>query len=328
MNLVLSFPDKYRLWNSLIQGSTDRIFVASEETAQLGATVPIEVRVPEFSLPIVVQAQVVGRRTRSRRFAAGIYVRIPELELDKCRRFLALRKPGEAEQQARRAPRADREIRVRFLDPASEVECYTRNLSNHGMAVTAPSPLVPGQPVEIEVQLADGTVTINAAVVWISGSGELAGLEFSDLDPAVRARLEPLTADSSPDATAEGNTERGNILIADDDADILNVLTTMLSRSGYTVHQAVDGDAAIEAIRKHRPMLVVMDVLLPGLDGAHVCRAMRADAEMAEMPIVLVSALDEERLHAVADESGASDFMSKPLNLSELIDLVGYYLRV
>jgi DNA-binding response OmpR family regulator len=63
------------------------------------------------------------------------------------------------------------------------------------------------------------------------------------------------------------------------------------------------------------------------LDGVDICKTMRADAEMLDIPVIFVSALNERQLHAVADDAGATDYLQKPVNLSELINLVGHYLR-
>ena len=75
------------------------------------------------------------------------------------------------------------------------------------------------------------------------------------------------------------------------------------------------------------PALVLLDILMPRIDGADVCKAMRADAEMADIPVIFVSALEIETLHRVADESGASDYLVKPVALSDLFNLVGRYLK-
>jgi len=72
---------------------------------------------------------------------------------------------------------------------------------------------------------------------------------------------------------------------------------------------------------------VLLDVLMPGVDGRDICRRMRADAEMAHIPVVLMSALDASSLHALAAETGASDYMSKPVSMADLLTMVGKFAK-
>ena len=104
-------------------------------------------------------------------------------------------------------------------------------------------------------------------------------------------------------------------------------MTTALSKSGYDVFHATNGDDALDMIRELHPALVVMDILMPGADGAEICKVMRSDAELADIKVVFVSALGEEVLHSVADEAGANDYLAKPLHLSELTEMVSHYLE-
>lgn len=80
-------------------------------------------------------------------------------------------------------------------------------------------------------------------------------------------------------------------------------------------------------MRETRPNLVVLDILMPGIDGVDICKMMRADVEMADIPVIFLSALDPARLHIVADEAGASDYLGKPVALADLINMFGTYLK-
>jgi CheY-like chemotaxis protein len=71
----------------------------------------------------------------------------------------------------------------------------------------------------------------------------------------------------------------------------------------------------------------VLDILMPGIDGLDICKMMRADVEMAEIPVIFLSALDEDRLHQIADEAGATDYLCKPVSLADLLNLIGSYLK-
>jgi DNA-binding response OmpR family regulator len=115
------------------------------------------------------------------------------------------------------------------------------------------------------------------------------------------------------------------ILVAEDEVSVLGFLVKVLTKHGYQVQTATRGDDAIAMIRKHHPKLVLLDVLMPGIDGKDICKRMRADADMADIPVILMSALDAVNLHAIAAETGASDYICKPVSMADLLTMVGKY---
>jgi class 3 adenylate cyclase len=118
------------------------------------------------------------------------------------------------------------------------------------------------------------------------------------------------------------------ILVADDNPANLRLLEDLLGFHGYEVDVVPDGDAALAAIRARAPDLVLLDVLMPGLDGYQVCRAVRADPALAMMPVVMVTALEDREERVRGLEAGADDFLSKPLNQPELLARVRSLLRI
>jgi DNA-binding response OmpR family regulator len=120
---------------------------------------------------------------------------------------------------------------------------------------------------------------------------------------------------------------RSQILVADDEPNVLEFLTKALNKHGYDVRKASRGEEALDLVRQLRPELVIMDILMPGIDGVDICQMMRADVEMADIPVVFLSALESQRLHEVADEAGATDYLCKPVNLADLLNMVGRYLK-
>jgi len=117
------------------------------------------------------------------------------------------------------------------------------------------------------------------------------------------------------------------LLVADDNPDILEFLQRALSRFGFEILTAEDGTAALTLIQSRRPKLVILDVLMPGIDGAEICRVMRANESLVEVPVLFISALESDALHHLADEAGANDYLTKPMDLTDLINLVGSYLK-
>ena len=114
------------------------------------------------------------------------------------------------------------------------------------------------------------------------------------------------------------------VLVVEDDDSLQDVLAYNLDRKGYRVLQAVDGDAALEMARENKPDLIVLDIMLPGLDGLEVCRIVRR--EMAT-PILILTARGQELDKVGGLELGADDYMTKPFSIRELLARVGALIR-
>lgn len=117
------------------------------------------------------------------------------------------------------------------------------------------------------------------------------------------------------------------ILVVDDDAKIVRLVRTYLERDGFAVVTAADGPAALEAIEAHRPALVVLDLMLPELDGRAVIRAVRRDEEAARTPILVLSARSSTIDRIAGLEDGADDYLPKPFSPAELVLRVKSILR-
>ena len=108
------------------------------------------------------------------------------------------------------------------------------------------------------------------------------------------------------------------ILVADDSETILAMVSTRLSRAGYHVITATRGDDALRLVQKHRPRLAVLDVEMPGLDGFELTRLIRADDELAETLIVLLTRLSEASEVATGLAAGADAYLTKPFSPQDL----------
>jgi len=111
---------------------------------------------------------------------------------------------------------------------------------------------------------------------------------------------------------------RGRILIVDDEPAGREVLGSLLSVEPYDLTFANDGHEALAAIAQTPPDLMLLDVMMPGLDGLEVCRRVRADTPLRELPVILVTALDDRASRLRGLEAGADDFISKPFDRLEL----------
>lgn len=117
------------------------------------------------------------------------------------------------------------------------------------------------------------------------------------------------------------------ILIVEDEVDILDVLEYALSREGYRVRSTRDGKNAVRLAREDAPNLVLLDLMLPGLDGIEVCRRLKSDTVTRAIPIIMVTAKGEESDIVLGLGVGADDYITKPFSPKELVARVKAVLR-
>lgn len=109
------------------------------------------------------------------------------------------------------------------------------------------------------------------------------------------------------------------ILCVDDEDFTLDLLDTLLQPHGYEVLTALDGKTALDLLSKKNIDLVLLDVNMPGMDGHEVCRAIRADGELKHIPVIMITSMDSRDNKLKAMESGADEFLSKPIDQAELL---------
>src|SRR5260370_34450052 len=115
----------------------------------------------------------------------------------------------------------------------------------------------------------------------------------------------------SVNSKSEG-TVVSKILVVDDEAILLETIAYNLEQAGYRVVTAADGNSTLEAARKESPDLIILDIMLPGVDGLEVCRQLRREHSTATTPIMMLTAKAEEIDKVVGLEVGADDYMTKP----------------
>jgi len=120
---------------------------------------------------------------------------------------------------------------------------------------------------------------------------------------------------------------KANILVVDDEEDILEVVRFNLEREGYAATCVTTGEAAIHAAKAKPPDLIVLDLMLPGLDGLEVCRALKREARTANVPVVMLTAKGSEADVVVGLELGADDYLTKPFSPRVLTARIAAVLR-
>jgi len=115
------------------------------------------------------------------------------------------------------------------------------------------------------------------------------------------------------------------ILLVDDEPNIVELARMYLEREGFCVHSVGDGNAALDAAKNIKPALIVLDLMLPGIDGFEVCKRLRSEGN--QVPIIMVTARDDDIDKILGLELGADDYLTKPFNPRELVVRVKAILR-
>jgi putative two-component system response regulator len=121
---------------------------------------------------------------------------------------------------------------------------------------------------------------------------------------------------------------KGIVLVVDDDPGVSGVFQRLLTVDGFTVAAVPDGPSAVALMGVHRPDVVLLDVLMPGVDGFEICRQLKADPLTRLIPVILVTALSDKQSRIRGLQVGADDFLSKPVDTEELLTRVRSLVRL
>ncbi|MEE9166117.1 MAG: response regulator [Candidatus Neomarinimicrobiota bacterium] len=116
--------------------------------------------------------------------------------------------------------------------------------------------------------------------------------------------------------------KKKTVLIVDSEEEVVSAVTERLEKRGMNVIGAADGIQGLNMARSKSPDLILLEVLLPKLDGYHVCRLLKFDQRFRQIPIIIVTAKRSERDEKVGLEAGADKFLSKPFKISQLLPLI------
>lgn len=120
---------------------------------------------------------------------------------------------------------------------------------------------------------------------------------------------------------------RGRVLVVDDEPDLVRVLEFGLKASGYTVEVASDGQEGLKKAREIKPDVILLDLMLPKLDGYKVCRLLKFDDRFKHIPIIILSARTQEGDQTLALEMGANRFVTKPYDFAEILGYIETLLK-
>ncbi len=178
-------------------------------------------------------------------------------------------------------------------------------------------------PDRVQATTSDQTATAGRAKAYVEEALRWIPSEDAELFlDAGAARAVPMMG------SAEGHGTASRVLLADDNADLRNYITRLLSERGYEVEAIADGEAALAALRRKRPDLLITDVMMPRLDGFGLLRALREDEGFREIPVIMLSARAGEEAKVEGLDAGADDYLTKPFSGRELLARVSANIKL
>ena len=117
------------------------------------------------------------------------------------------------------------------------------------------------------------------------------------------------------------------ILVVDDEVDLLKTIQFSLEVEGYTVLVSCNGEDALNLARRENPDLILLDIMLPKLDGYKVCRLLKFDEKYKHIPILMLTAKTQEKDKVLGIETGADEYITKPFDMDELMEKIKEYLK-
>lgn len=119
---------------------------------------------------------------------------------------------------------------------------------------------------------------------------------------------------------------KGKVLVVDDEIYIVHILDFSLGMEGYEVLTALDGEQALEKAKQEKPDLIVLDIMMPKLDGYETCKMLKADEETRDIPVILLSAKGRNVDQKIGFEVGADDYITKPFSPRKLVERINSIL--
>ncbi len=115
------------------------------------------------------------------------------------------------------------------------------------------------------------------------------------------------------------------ILIVDDEKDIVETLSFMLQTKGYEIISAYDGEEGLKLAKEEAPDLIILDVMMPKINGYKICRLLKYDAKYKNIPIIMVTARSQDTDKLIGEETGADEYITKPFEFSDVLEVINKY---
>jgi CheY-like chemotaxis protein len=321
--LTLRFGTRSKLWADVVHALREQLFVETTLALKVDARVDLSVFAPALEKALDLEGTVVQVRAGDGALQAGVVVRLAETSVARCREALNAPRNDAMRTTGRSEPRLEGQLAARVTFPDVVPGCTVRGLSQNGLTLNCTKAYAAGTVLELMVSAGGGEVKVTGAVNWSRPELGLCGLLLRDTGAEAIDRLVKALTQGNPSTMPRSAT----VVIADDDAEIVELVTKVVKGAGHKVLSAGRGDQALELIRKEHPALAFLDILMPGLDGLEVCRALRADAGLSRIQVVLLSAMNEQRLEEVASAVGANAWLTKPMRIAAVRVVMEKVLR-
>jgi len=135
------------------------------------------------------------------------------------------------------------------------------------------------------------------------------------------------TAKEGPDGMQEDGQVDNQVLVVEDDAEINELVGAYVQIAGFNYRRALDGQSALREARRNTPSLIVLDLMLPDTDGFEVCRLLKSEPGTANVPVVMLTALDREEHKKKGRECGAVEYLTKPFDPDRLMNAIKDHAR-
>jgi len=122
-------------------------------------------------------------------------------------------------------------------------------------------------------------------------------------------------------------SNKKKILIVDDEPDIVETLKFLIESEGFESIIALDGEEALKKAKEENPDIMILDVMLPKINGYKVCRLLKFDSKYKHIPILMVTARSQEEDKVIGEETGADEYITKPFDINELLEKIHFYLQ-
>ncbi len=319
--LRAEFPDKLRFYDRLLRQNRGRLFVESHITsAHTGSTVNIHIVFDDNADVINTSARVVGRRAHHQGQREGLWLEFDEAAIHTMRQRLEIAEGGGAQVSTRSKARLARSLPV-MVDKPFRMPFRTKNIGFGGLCLAGVLPAPRGQTLRLNIDFATGSLQVFGKLMWRDDDTGLTGIGFRFQSPRVRRALYEHVRRMT-DEEEIVVPSRTSILLVDDDPATLQAIERVLQHRGYGTITATSGPEALSLARQCRPGVILLDMLLPGMNGVEICRALRRDVDTSRIPVVLSSVLPPEELSIVHQQAGALAYLPKPYRFETLATLI------
>ncbi len=319
--LAYEFADRIRFHDGLIEDSDHKLFIPTDDTYRAGVEVDVLIAIGTGGEPHMCRGKVLGQRAKgSGGRSAGVWIRFERKQLDTVEKSLGALPLSIGMITGREFYRVAARLPI-TLDKPMVHACETVDISAGGLCLDGLLSWPLGQTVRLSMKIGGESLRIFGRVAWRGEEDNTTGIQFRFHNDEIRNSVADAVAGLR--ASLGGRAAWDNkVLVVDDDIATVKALQRVLEHREYNVLAATSGAAALSKARSYNPDIILLDVLMTGMNGVEVCRALRADVHTSGIAVLLTSVLPKEELGLLVEESGALGALPKPYRFESLTSIV------